>query len=131
VPDGFYSADTFFHALFQDAQMLEWPKLIRGTLLKRYKRFLADVILDNGHVVTALCQNTGTMESCSEPGRNVYLSEHNRPDRRLNYTWEMIVIPSSLVGVNTSIPNKLVKKTILDKRIKGFSKYDKNSSQTQ
>lgn len=105
--------------------MLEWPRLIRGTLLKRYKRFLADVKLDNGLVVTALCQNTGTMKSCSEPGRKVYLSEHNRPDRRLKYTWEMIEMPTSLVGVNTAIPNKLVKKAILDKKIKGFSKFDK------
>jgi sugar fermentation stimulation protein A len=116
--------------------MLEWPHLIKGTLLKRYKRFMADVKLDNGTVITAFCPNTGTMKSCYEPGRRVYLSEHNRPDRNLKYTWEMIEMPTSLVGVNTAIPNRLVKKAILDKEIKELSvfenirtevKYGKNS----
>lgn len=104
--------------------MLEWPELIKGTLIKRYKRFMADVKLDNGPVVTALCQNTGTMKSCSEPGRRVYLSEHDRPDRKLKYTWEIIEMPTSLVGVNTSIPNKLVKSAIENKKIRELSIFD-------
>jgi len=104
--------------------MIEWPKLIKGTLIKRYKRFIADVKLGNGHVVSALCPNTGSMKSCSEPGRKVYLSRHNRPDRKLKYTWELIEMPTSLVGVNTGIPNKLVRKSIENKIIKELSDFE-------
>ena len=65
---------------------LAWPKLFQGTLIKRYKRFLADVQLDNGSLVTAHCPNSGTMRACSEPGRPVYLSYHDNPKRKLKYT---------------------------------------------
>ena len=111
--------------------MIEWPKLIKGILIKRYKRFKADVKLANGHVVTALCPNTGSMKSCSEPGRTVYLSRHNRPDRKLKYTWELIKMPSSLVGVNTGIPNKLVKKTIKNKLINELSDFEEIRSEVK
>ncbi len=79
-----------------------------GTLIKRYKRFLADVKLKDGTVVTAHCPNTGRMTGCSEPGRSVYLSTHDNPKRKLKYTWELIKMPTSLVGVNTLVPNRLV-----------------------
>ncbi len=92
-----------------DGARIKWPNLIQGTLIKRYKRFMADVKLRNGHVVTAHCPNTGSMLECSEPGRKVYLSRHNNPKRKLKYTWEMIEMPGSLVGTNTMVPNKLVK----------------------
>lgn len=105
--------------------MIKWPRLIEGTLIRRYKRFKADVKLGNGHIVTALCPNTGSMISCSEPGRTVYLSRHNRPDRKLKYTWELIEMPTSLVGVNTGIPNKLVKKSIESNLIKELSVFEK------
>ena len=87
---------------------LGWPELIPGTLIKRYKRFLADVKLKDGTVVTAHCPNTGSMKGCSEPGRPVYLSFHDNPKRKLKYTWELIEMPTSLVGVNTLVPNRLV-----------------------
>ena len=87
---------------------LPWPKLIPGTLIKRYKRFLADVKLKDGTVVTAHCPNTGSMQGCSEPGRPVYLSLHDNPKRKLKYTWELIKMPTSLVGTNTLVPNRLV-----------------------
>lgn len=87
---------------------VQWPRLIEGHLIRRYKRFLADVKLRNGHVVTAHCPNSGSMLTCSEPGRAVYLSSHDGPRRKLRYTWEMIRMPSSLVGVNTLVPNRLV-----------------------
>ncbi|MBN2419537.1 MAG: DNA/RNA nuclease SfsA [Deltaproteobacteria bacterium] len=105
--------------------MIEWPKLVKGTLVKRYKRFKADVKLGNGRVVTALCPNTGSMKSCCEPGRPVYLSKHDRPDRKLKYTWELIEMPTSLVGVNTGIPNKLVKESIENKLIKDLTNFEK------
>ncbi len=88
---------------------LNWPLLVAGTLIKRYKRFLADVALDDGRTVTAHCPNTGSMQACSEPGRRVYLSVHDNPKRKYPYTWELIAMPDSLVGVNTLVPNRLVK----------------------
>ncbi len=87
---------------------ITWPPLLRGTLVKRYKRFLADVLLDDGRQVTAHCPNSGSMAQCSQPGRPVYLSEHDNPKRKLKFTWELIEMPTSLVGVNTLVPNRLV-----------------------
>lgn len=95
-----------------ESQGLSWPHLIPGILIKRYKRFLADVELENGDTVTAHCANSGTMKKCSQPGRAVYLSYHDNPRRKLKYTWELIDMPGSLVGVNTLVPNRLVKKSI-------------------
>jgi sugar fermentation stimulation protein A len=100
-----------------------WPQLISGTLIKRYKRFLADVRLKNGHTVITHCPNTGSMLECSEPGRDVYLSRHNNANRKLKYTWEMIKMPASLVGVNTIIPNKLIKNAILKGKITHLNNY--------
>ncbi len=91
---------------------LAWPPLLAGTLVKRYKRFLADVRLKNNHVVTAHCPNSGAMLTCSEPGRPVYISRQDKPGRKLKYTWELIEMPGSLVGVNTQVPNRLVKQSI-------------------
>lgn len=93
--------------------ILFWPELLRGTLIRRYQRFKADVRLGNGRLITALCPNTGSMLECSEPGRFVYLSRQNRPERKLKYTWELIDMQTSLVGVNTGVPNRLVRETVL------------------
>ncbi len=90
------------------AGVLKWPTLVRGILIKRYKRFLADVKLENGRIVTAHCPNTGSMKGCAESGQPVYLSRHDNPKRKLKYTWEIIEMPTSLVGVNTLVPNRLV-----------------------
>ena len=106
-----------------NSQGLLWPELTPGTLVKRYKRFLADVKLNSGDLVTAHCANSGTMKECSETGRPVYLSFHDNPKRKLKYTWEMIKMPTSLVGVNTMVPNRLVKKSIEDglvEQLKGY-----------
>ena len=100
------------------------PELIPGKLIKRYKRFLADVLLDNGDTVTAHCPNTGTMKACSEPGRKVYLSYHDNPKRKYKYTWEIIEMPASLVGVNTMIPNRLVYHSIKTGQVETFAGYD-------
>ena len=88
---------------------LIWPELVKGELIKRYKRFMADVRLGDGSVVTAHCANTGSMKACSEPGRPVFLSRHDDPKRKLKFTWEIIDMPTSRVGVNTGVPNRLVK----------------------
>ena len=98
--------------------------MISGQLIRRYKRFLADVKLDNGEVVTAHCPNSGSMAACSEPGRRVYLSSHDNPKRKLKYTWEIIQMPDSWVGVNTLVPNRLVKNAIENGRVVEFLGYD-------
>lgn len=99
------------------------PPLIKGTLIRRYKRFLVDVKLKNGHIVTAHCPNTGSMLGCCEPGQLVYLSRHNSSTRRLTYTFELIEMPASLVGVNTAVPNRLVREAILGEKIAALAGY--------
>ena len=88
--------------------------LIPGTLIRRYKRFLADVELDSGETVTAHCANPGSMLSVNEPGSEVFLSPARNLDRKLKYTWEMIRVGRTLVGINTSLPNGLVEEAVLD-----------------
>jgi len=110
---------------------LNWPRLIEGTLIRRYQRFMADVRLGNGHVVVAHCPNSGSMLACSEPGRPVYLSRSNNPKRRLRYTWEMIRMPTSLVGVNTLVPNRLVKAAVLAGRIQRLTGYEQVRSEVK
>ena len=102
---------------------LIWPELTSGTLIKRYKRFLADVQLETGETVTAHCPNTGSMAGCCEPGRKVFLSSHDNPKRKYKYTWELIAMPTSLVGVNTLVPNRLVCKSIEQQLIPEVSQY--------
>lgn len=89
-------------------------KLVQGKLIKRYKRFLADVELEDGSVVTAHCTNSGSMKSCLEEGAPVYLSPVDDPKRKTKFTWEMIYINNGWIGINTMIPNKLVYEAIRD-----------------
>jgi sugar fermentation stimulation protein A len=90
--------------------------LIPGQLVKRYKRFLADVTLANGETITATCPNTGSMMGLTAPGSRVWLSESDSPTRKYRHTWELIETDlgdgPSLVGINTGHPNKLVAEAI-------------------
>ena len=101
--------------------------LIPGTLIKRYKRFLADVTLDTGQTVTATCPNTGSMMGLTTPGSRVWLSESDSPTRKYRHTWELIEADlgkgPTLVGINTGRPNKLVTEAIEAKRIKPLLGY--------
>ena len=87
-------------------------KLIRGRLIKRYKRFLADIELENGEIVTAHCPNSGSMKSCMESGWQVMLSEHTNPGRKYRYTWEMIHNGKCWIGINTGMPNQIAEEAI-------------------
>ena len=87
-------------------------RLIRGTLVQRYKRFLADVRLESGEIITAHCTNTGSMLGCKEPGSRVYLSRSPNKGRKLAFTWEMIQINRTWVGINTLHPNRLVAEAV-------------------
>ena len=97
--------------------------LIRGTLVKRYKRFLADVELTDGEVVTAHCANPGSMLGLVSPGSEVWLSPARNPERKLRYTWELIRAGAHLVGINTAHPNNLVRDAIENGTIRELSGY--------
>jgi sugar fermentation stimulation protein A len=104
--------------------IISWPELTPGTLIRRYKRFLADVRLENGATVTAHCPNSGSMKACCQPGRPVYLSFHDNPKRKLKYTWELIHMPASLVGVNTQVPNRLTAHAIASGDVAELNGYE-------
>jgi sugar fermentation stimulation protein A len=110
--------------------------LIKGTLVKRYKRFLSDIVLESGEEITAHCANSGTMLSVNDPGSEVWVSPARNPDRKLKYTWELIRVGKSLVGINTALPNKIVQEAIENGTVpdlQGYAnlrrevKYGKNS----
>ena len=103
---------------------MKLPPLKKGTLLKRYKRFLADIRLDSGQEVTAYCPNTGTMLSCNEPGSTVMVSHHDNPKRKFPYTWELVRIYNGWVGINTMLPNKIVMEAIKHKKIPELIDFD-------
>ncbi len=98
--------------------------LIHGKLIKRYKRFLADIQLDTGKIITAHCPNTGTMLSCSSPGSDVFLSISNNPKRKYPHTLEMVQDNKTWVGVNTSRTNKLVIEAIKKGQISELIHFD-------
>jgi sugar fermentation stimulation protein A len=99
--------------------------LTEGVLIKRYKRFLADIRLANGNIITAHCPNTGTMLTCSTPGSAVCLSISNNLTRKYQHTLEMIKVGTTWVGVNTSRTNRLVAEAILQGEIGEFKEVDK------
>ena len=88
--------------------LVEKTDLVAGTLIQRYKRFLADVQLDDGSVVTAHSTNTGSMKTCWEPGDRVLLEPAANPARKLKFTWLAVERPGGWVGVETGMPNRVV-----------------------
>lgn len=93
---------------------LKLPSLIPGVLLRRYKRFLADVVLQDGRRITAHCPNTGAMTGCAEPDWPVWLSTSDNPRRKYAHTWELVQTPHGYVSVNTGRANHLVGEAIRD-----------------
>ncbi|MGL1930518.1 MAG: DNA/RNA nuclease SfsA [Desulfotalea sp.] len=93
--------------------------LIKGKLIKRYKRFLADINMSDGTVLTVHCPNTGTMKTCSTPGSDVLLSTSDNPKRKYPNTLEMIY-EGTWVGVNTSKANAIVAEGILAGKVSEF-----------
>ncbi|MEM9059978.1 MAG: DNA/RNA nuclease SfsA [Pseudomonadota bacterium] len=99
--------------------------LISGRLLRRYKRFLADVELADGTVVTAHCANPGSMMGLSDPGLNVWLEPNNDPKRKLKYTWRLVELPNGgLAGVDTGVPNKVVAEALSSRKVPELAAYE-------
>ncbi len=98
--------------------------LIKGTLVKRYKRFLSDIELENSEIVTAHCANSGSMMGLKEPGFSVYISTSDNPKRKLKYSWELVHTGDAMVGINTSHPNKIVAEAISNGEIPELAGYD-------
>ncbi|MDX2290435.1 MAG: DNA/RNA nuclease SfsA [Hyphomicrobiaceae bacterium] len=108
---------------------MRFPKpLRRGRLVQRYKRFLADIVLDDGDAITASCPNTGSMMGLSTPGSAVWVSESDSPTRKYPHTLELVETDlgrgTALVGINTGHPNMLVAEAILEGRIAELDGYE-------
>ena len=93
--------------------------LIKGKLIKRYKRFFVDIEVNN-KIITAHCPNTGSMMGLIDEGNRVWLTKHNDPKRKLKYTLEMIEVKKKLIGVNTHRANKIVEHALENKLINEF-----------
>jgi len=98
-------------------------EFIPGRLIRRYQRFLADVELASGEIITAHCPNSGSMLTCDTPGSRVLLSVHDNPRRKYAFTWEMVMVNSVWVGINTQVPNRLVYEAIRAGEIPELSDY--------
>lgn len=98
--------------------------LLQGKLIKRYKRFLADIELESGEVVTAHCANSGAMLGITMPGFPVWISFEDAPTRKLKYSWQMVEIDGVMIGVNTSLPNGLAVEAIQSKKILQLAGYE-------
>ncbi len=97
--------------------------LIEATFLARRKRFLADMRLPDGREVVAHCPNTGTMKTCLEPGAPSLIRETDDPKRKTRYSWLATRIGGVWIGIDTSLPNRLVERAILEEELPGLEDY--------
>ncbi|WP_375722532.1 DNA/RNA nuclease SfsA [Arcobacter sp. KX21116] len=102
---------------------MRFDKLYKGKLVKRYKRFLADIILDSGEEITAHVPNSGAMTSCIEPNCDVWVTFHDNPKRKLKYTLELTKMHDILICTNTGVANKIAIEAIRNGTIKELQGY--------
>ena len=99
--------------------------LVHARLIKRYKRFLADVRLDNDEMITVHCPNTGSMKNCVEENAEIWLSDSDNPKRKYRYTWEYLrTSRGHHIGVNAGKANQLVQSAIRDDLVEPLAGYD-------
>ena len=100
------------------------PPLIPATLIRRYKRFLADVTLESGEEIIVHTPNTGSMMGCSDPGSRIWLRDSNNPKRKYRYSWIMVENGEGvLIGIDTALPNTLVSEAINNGTVKELQDY--------
>ncbi|MEM8822345.1 MAG: DNA/RNA nuclease SfsA [Pseudomonadota bacterium] len=98
--------------------------LVPATLVRRYKRFLADVILEDGREVVAHCPNSGAMLGLNEPGRRIWLEPNSNPKTKLDYGWRLVELEDGhLAGIDTSVPNKVVGQALRARAVSGLEGY--------
>ncbi len=98
--------------------------LVRATLVRRYKRFLADVVLEDGREVTAHCGNPGAMTGLKEPGLTVWLEPNDNPKRKLRYAWKLVELPvGHWAGVDTNVANRIVAEAFDKNQIPALTAY--------
>ena len=105
------------------AMRIEQP-IIEGRLEKRYKRFLADVRLEDGELLTAHCANTGSMLGCSDPGSRVLLRDSQNPARKLRHTLHAVEADGTWISVEPTLSNTLVHELLEARRVPGFEGYE-------
>jgi len=99
--------------------------LIKGRLIKRYKRFLADIVLDDGSEITAHCANTGAMTGCMPEGANVWLSVSDNPKRKYPHSWQLVEVEAGVLAcINTSLTNKLAHEALVQNQITELVGFD-------
>ncbi len=103
---------------------MQFEKLIKGKLVKRYKRFLADIILENGEEITAHVPNSGAMTSCIEENCDVWVTFHDNDKRKLKYTLELTKMGENLICTNTGVANKIAIEAIKNGVIKELQGYE-------
>lgn len=103
---------------------MKLPPLTAGTLIRRYKRFLADVLLEDGSEVTIHCPNSGSMKGCAVPGSRVYVSRSDNPGRKYPWTWELVESDGFWAGINTGLPNRLTRSAIEDGTVAELQGYE-------
>ena len=102
---------------------MRYENLVQGTLLRRYRRFLADVELADGQGITAHCPNTGAMTGCAEPGARVWLSTSAAKTRKYPHGWELVETADGLACVHSAKANQVVYEAFAGGRVGGFESY--------
>ena len=110
---------------------MEFAHLLEGRLLRRYKRFLADVELASGETITVHCPNTGAMTGCAEPGSRVWLSRSDVKTRKYPHTWELVATDHGLACIHSAKANTVVREAFVAGQIPGFEDYPEISTEVK